>query len=293
MIFKIPFTFSNIEKLKKRSKFFAGRIGYKKNSGLADNLKNSGAELTREEYIGISVRSSIIIFVFLFLISTTILFLLKQRLFHLYGLGIALLFAGFVFFSQMNYPKIYVSRRQKDIEKNLIPALQDMAVQLSSGIALFGVLTNISDADYGELSVELKKAVKRINSGEPETDVLDDLAKRNPSVFFRRTLWQISNGMRAGSEILLVIKDSIRALNEEQLIQVQNYGNKLNPLIMFYMLISVIIPALSITFLTIISSMVNLPSTMTMLLFVGLFIFVVLIQIMFLGLIKSRRPSLL
>jgi hypothetical protein len=59
------------------------------------------------------------------------------------------------------------------------------------------------------------------------------------------------------------------------------------------MLVSVIIPALSVTFLTIISSMINLPSGMTMLLFVGLFIFVVLIQIMFLGLIKSRKPSLL
>jgi len=293
MVFKIPFTFSNIEKLKRGAKFFTGRMGHKKDSHLADNLKNSGVDLTREEYLGISARSFIFIFIFLFLISSTVLFLLKVSLFHLYGLGIAILFAGFVFFSQMNYPKMYVSKRQRDIEKNLIPALQDMAVQVSSGIALFGVLTNISDADYGELSSEFKKAVKRINSGEPETDVLDDLAKRNPSVFFRRTLWQISNGMRAGSDIYLVIKDSIRALNEEQLIQIQNYGNQLNPLIMFYMLVSVIIPALSVTFLTIIASMVNLASGMTMLLFVGMFIFVVLIQIMFLGLIKSRRPSLL
>ena len=91
----------------------------------------------------------------------------------------------------------------------------------------------------------------------------------------------------------IVVKDSLKTLNEEQLIQIQNYGNKLNPLIVLYMLIAVIIPALSITFLTIISSMINLPSNMAMLVFIGLFVFVILVQIMFLGMVKSRRPSLL
>jgi hypothetical protein len=99
--------------------------------------------------------------------------------------------------------------------------------------------------------------------------------------------------MRAGSDMSIIIRDSINSLNEEQLIQIQNYGNKLNPLIMMYMLISVIIPALSVTFLTILSSMVNLAPTMAKLIFIGLLVFVILVQIMFLGLIKSRRPSLL
>ena len=64
-------------------------------------------------------------------------------------------------------------------------------------------------------------------------------------------------------------------------------------MIMFYMLISVILPALSITFLTIISSLVNLSKTITIAMFIGLFVFVVLIQVMFLGIMRSVRPSLL
>jgi len=122
---------------------------------------------------------------------------------------------------------------------------------------------------------------------------LNIIGKNNPSNLFRRTLWQISNGMIAGSDMAIVVEDSIKALNEEQLIQIQNYGNKLNPLIVMYMILTVIIPTLSITFLTIISSIVNLPSNMVVLLFITLFTFVVFAQIMFLGMIKSRRPSLL
>ncbi len=293
MKFHIPFTFSAVEKLKKRARFFLSRIKYKKKSKLGDNLESSNVEITREEYLAICLRGFVSSFIALLIVFFTMLALLGVRLFYLYGPGLALLFSLFVFFSQLVYPQIYVSRRQKNIEKNLISALQDMVVQLNSGIPLFSVLVNISDSDYDELSVEMKKAVRRINAGEPESEVLDDLGKKNPSMFFQRTLWQISNGMKAGSNIAVVIKDSIKSLNEEQLIQIQIYGNKLNPLIVFYMLVAVIIPALSITFLTIIASMVGLPKSMVTLLFIGLFVFVVLIQIMFLGILKSRRPSLL
>ena len=199
----------------------------------------------------------------------------------------------FVFFNQMIYPKIFVARSQKNIEKNLLSGLEDILVQINSGIPLFTVLVNISSSNYGALSNEFKKGVRRINAGSPEQQVLEDLSKTNPSTYFKRVLWQISNGMNAGSDMGIVIRDSIKALNEEQLIQIQNYGNKLNPLMVFYMLVAVIIPSLAITFLTILSSMLGLPGRTTMAVFIGLFLGVAFVQIMFLGLIKSKRPSLL
>jgi len=293
MKFKIPFTFSSLNRLKKRAGFFSSRVKYRKKSKISEYLKNSGVKVTREEYMGICEKNFFIALGILFVVSTTLLAVLSVRFFYLYGFLLALVFSGFVFFSQMSYPKVYVLRKQRELDKNLLPAMQDMLIQMNSGIPLFNILVNISYSEYGALSEEFKEAVKEISAGEPQEDVLKDMAEKSASVFVRRTLWQLSNGLRAGSDMAIVIKDSLKSLNEEQIIQIQNYGNKLNPLIVFYMLISVIIPALSITFLTILSSMVNLPGIMTILLFLGLFVFVVLIQIMFLGVIKSRRPSLL
>jgi archaeal flagellar protein FlaJ len=293
MKFQIPFTLSPTGKLRKRAVFFSSRLKYKKKSKLGEYLNSAEVNLTREEYLGICIRSFITNLVVLYFVFSIALFLFSVRMFFLLGLGLSFLFSFFVFFSQSVYPKIFISRRQKDIERNLIPALEDMRIQLNSGIPLFDIMVNISAVDYGELSNEFKKAVKRINAGEPEAEVLNDLGKRNPSLFFRRTLWQISNGMNSGSDISVVIRDSIRSLNEEQLIQIQSYGNKLNPLIVLYMLIAVIIPALSVAFLTIIASLVSLPGDMTVLLFVGLFTFDVLLQIMFIGIVKSKKPSLM
>ena len=110
--------------------------------------------------------------------------------------------------------------------------MQDILIQLDSGIPLFDTLTNVSAANYGELSAEFKKAVKRIGAGEPEAEVLASISSKSHSVFFRRTLWQLSNGLNAGSDMSMIIKENIKTLNEEQMIQIQNYGNKLNPLIM-------------------------------------------------------------
>lgn len=293
MKFHIPFTFSNIEALKKKSKFLYRYLKYEKKSSLSEALESSEVGLERREYLAICGRSLIHSAIFSYILATTVLGIMGIPFYYLIGSGIAIVASFFVLFSQLVYPKIFVLRRQREIEKNLLPALEDMVVQLSSGIPLFSVLVNISSSSYGELSEEFKKAVKEINAGSPEQEVLTNLSKKNPSVFFKRTLWQISNGMNAGSDMVLVVKDSIKALNEEQMIQIQNYGNKLNPLMVFYMLVAIIIPALSITFLTIFSSMINLPEDTTIIAFMGLFVMVIFIQIMFLGLIKSKRPSLL
>jgi len=293
MKFRIPFTLSSIDKLKRRYQFFKFPKRYKKSSKLQQYLSKIDLDVTESEYLSICYGSSVFSFIIFYALSSTILVLTKVSLPFLYSAGIALVFAFFVMFSQMIYPKVFDSRRVKDIERNLIPALQDVLVQLNSGIPLFNILINIASSDYGPLSDEFKRAVKKINSGFPQIEVLEELSERNSSNFFKRTLWQISNGMRAGSDISIVIEESIKTLTEEQLLQIQNYGNKLNPLIMFYMVISVIIPALSIAFLTIISSMAGLPESLTTMLFISVFVFVMIVQIMFLGIIRSTRPSLL
>jgi len=293
MKFRIPLTISSIDKLRKRYRFFKFPKKYKKPSKLQQYLSKIDLEITESEYLSICYGSSVFSFIIFYALSSTILVLTKVSLPFLFSFGIAFIFALFVLFSQIIYPKVFDSRRVRNVEKNLIPALEDILVQLNSGIPLFNILINIASSDYGPLSDEFKRAVKKINSGFPQIEVLEELSERNSSNFFKRTLWQISNGMRAGSDISIVIEESIKTLAEEQLLQIQNYGNKLNPLIMFYMVISVIIPALSIAFLTIISSMAGLPESLTTKLFISVFVFVMIVQIMFLGIIRSTRPSLL
>jgi len=292
MTFHIPLTIASLNRLKIKSKKYVKIFKVKRESRLKEYLIKAEVDISREQYLGIVARTAVIFSIATYIFLSTIIYLARQGNPFLVPLIPAIAVGVFTSFSQINYPKVISERQQKGIERNLLPAMEDMLVQLSSGVPLFTILVNLSSSGYGELSLEFKKAVKKINAGFPQIEVIEELGKKNSSLLFRKALWQISNGMKAGSNITEVVKDIIHSLNEEQYLQLQTYGNKLNPLIMFYMLISIILPALAITFLTIISSVVNLEQAVTIGMFIGLYVISVLIQIMFLGAIRTSKPSL-
>lgn len=255
-------------------------------------LLQAGIDRDEREYLAEALATAAFFFVFSLLALFFILLIFKSNG-YLLSLVVAFLFSIVVFFQKIFAPNLKAVFRVRSLDKNLSAALQSINVQINSGINLFEVLVNISKSDYGEISKEFKKTVKEINSGKPEIKALEDLAERNPSKFFRRAIWQIINGMRGGADISYVIEETNRSLTEEQIIQIQNYGSRLTPLAMFYMLIAVILPALSVTFLIIFLSFVNISAEAARGVFYGAYAVFLFLQIMFIGMVSSRRPSLL
>lgn len=260
---------------------------------LTVDLKQARIELRSREYVSICFLSSISSFFFILFLSSMFLFLLKIDKFIAFSLTVSLIFSFFVFLQQIIYPKLIARERVKSVERNLLPALQNILIQFNSGVAFFDILVNISKENYGEISSEFTRAVKEINTGKPQIEVLEEIAAINPSLFFRRAIWQLVNGLKAGSEMSSVLTEIISSLSEQQVLQIQKYGSQLNPLAMFYMLIVVIVPSLGITFMIIIFSFISLPESATKFAFWGLYAFVLFFQIMFLGMIRSKRPNLL
>lgn len=294
-MFKLPYAIFPPNTLKRLSRHFLG-IGEILEGGfpfLNINLIQSRTELNAKEYLSICFINNSVSFAFLSLIIYLFLRIFKLQHPLLISLTVAFVIGLFIFFQQISYPRVIVLRRTKEIERNLLPALEDFLIQLNSGVPLFDILVNISNSNYGAISDEFRKAIKEINTGKSQLEAIEDLATKNPSLLFRRAIWQIANGMKAGSDMGIVIKEILHSLAEEQAIQIQRYGSQLNPLTMFYMLIAVIVPALSITFAIIIASFLNLSEVTTKLIFWGMFGTVSFFQIMFLGIIKSRRPNLL
>ena len=289
----VPFSFLPPMLLKKVSRAFLapGSKISKRYGNLKLYLDQAGIKLKPAEYIAMCIASSIFLFIALGIFTYLVLSKLEYDV--LAGIAGAFFLSFFIFSQQLMYPKFQANKRIKDIEKNLLPALQNMMVQLNSGVPIFNVMATISDADYGGVSKQFKIAVRKINAGHQQIAVLEDLAKNNPSLHFRRTLWQIINGMKTGSNMSDVIKISIDNLSEEQLIQIQKYGSQLNPLAMFYMIVAVIIPALGVTFIMILSSFLNLTPFATKFIFWGLLAMVFFFQMMFLAVLKMRRPNLL
>lgn len=289
----IPFSLLPPALLKKVSRVFlwlGGSIS-KSFKSMDQELVRSDIKMKPAEYISMCFSSTLFLFIILSIVSSMLLSKLDTNIWG--GIIGVFIICLFIFSQQLMYPKLKASKKITDIERNLLPALQNMLVQLNSGVPLFNVLATISDADYGGVSEQFRIAVRQINAGHQQIPVLEELAKNNPSLHFRRTMWQIINGMKTGSNMSSVIKISIENLSEEQLIQIQQYGSQLNPLAMFYMIIAVIIPALGVTFIMIMSSFLSMTPLLTKTIFWGLLGALFFLQLMFMGMLKTRRPNLI
>ena len=291
-MFRIPFSILPLKHLKIFANLFRASSENLKKFFPSLSLTICQAEIKykEEEYISLCLAATSIFFVFINIVLILLLVAFKGNLLIAPLLGFFI--SIFVFMQQIMYPRLFVSRRIRELERNLMPALQDFLIQLKSGIPLFDILVKLSNSDYDEVSKEFKKTVKQINTGTPQIEALENLITYNPSLLFRRVIWQIVNGMKSGSDMANVLQQTINSLGEQQLIQIQNYGSQLNPLAMFYLLIAVILPSLGITFLIILISFLNLQELLTKIIFAGLYIFILFFQITFIGLIKTRRPNL-
>ncbi|MFH1641412.1 MAG: type II secretion system F family protein [Nanoarchaeota archaeon] len=294
-MFKLPYSLLPFRTLKQISHNFRGVGEYAQHAfpSLDLSLKQAKLKISAKEYLSICFVSNMMLFAFFGSMITAILFFAGVDNPYVPGLFVSLLVVFFAFFQQAAYPKIFVNKRVKDIERNLLAALQNILIQLKSGIPLFDILVNISKGGYGGVSEEFMIVVKQINAGKPQTETLEEMVAENPSIFFRRSIWHIINGIKSGANMALVITEIMDLLSEERVLQIQKYGGQLNPLAMFYMLVVVIGPSIGMTFLIMLSSFVSLSEFATKLVFWSLYGMVFFFQLMFMGIIKSKRPNLL
>ncbi len=187
------------------------------------------------------------------------------------------------------YPKLSVTKKVSKLEHFLPYALHHILIEVRSGVPLYNALVSIAQSNYGMLSQEFKRAVNEINTGKSEIAALEMLARDNPSLYFRRVMWQMVNALKSGADIGQTIKQIVDNLSEEQRIAIKKYGAQLNPLSLMYMVFCVIFPTLGITFILVISSFVGIGIDVQYLL-MGILAFLVMFQFMLIGLVKSRRP---
>lgn len=289
----IPFSPVPLSVAKKMSRSFMGLgvVFSRAFPYLKIELEQAGIDASPEEYGTIMLFLLVFYFVIFSLLVWMIGIKTGTENSHIIGLTVGGLLGLLVVVQLSLYPKMKVRKRVKDIEKNLVFALRTILVQIKSGVSMFDSLVMVSSGDYGAVSTEFKKAVDEINTGTREEDALQKLAMKNPSLFFRRSLWQIVNGLKAGVDVGTVFAELVGTITKEQRVQVQRYGSQLRLYSLMYMMLGVIIPALGLTFLIVLSSFPQIETPEF--LFWLLLAVVIIGQFMYIGMVKAKRPNLL
>jgi len=195
----------------------------------------------------------------------------------------------FVFFMMgMGTIDVRITQKAKEVDRESLFAGRDILIALKSGAPLFNALMGVRK-EYGATSREFKKIVERIDSGIPAEIALQQAYEANKAASFKRIILQILMSLRSGADVATGLETALNQISAEQVIEIKRYGQKLNPIAMFYMLFAIIMPSLGVAIGVILSSFISLDIDFGSL--IVILIFLALIQYLFFTIIRSSRPS--
>ena len=196
-----------------------------------------------------------------------------------------------MFLYLMQFPLVKARQRAKKIDQELVFAGRHMLIELQSGVPLFDAMLGIS-RDYGPVSDEFNKIVEKVTLGVPLGAALHEVAENNPSPYFNRLVLQLANSLSSGADVALTLESSLDQISKEQVLELKAYGQKLNPLVMFFMIFGIIMPSLGVAFMIMLVSFLGSsgisfgPAALF-----GILACIGIIQFIFLSVVESSRPK--
>ena len=255
--------------------------------GLKMKLKQAGMEDKAEDFIkktfisAFYMTTGLVVALFLVLAKLDVL---KGVLFFIVPIVFFVMF-----FYMIRLPDVKISKKEKDISKEIVFAGRFLIIELESGVPLYNAMINVSK-NYEVIGRYFKEITDKVDFGTSMEDALNEAVEFIPSNDFRKILWQIINSIRTGSNVAKSLYSVMEQITKDQITEVNKYGKKLNPLAMFYMIIAVILPSLGITMLIILSSFIQFELSLTIL--IALAGFLGFVQFMFIAMVKFSRPAI-
>jgi len=195
----------------------------------------------------------------------------------------------FSFFYFIRLVDVKIEKMKRHINQELVFAGRFLIIELESGVPLYNSFINLGK-NYEVIGPFFNEVVEKINLGTTMEEALNEAITLTPSPELRKLMWQVLNSMRTGADVADSLNAVIDQVVRQQQIAVKEYGRKLNPLAMFYMMMAVIVPSLGTTVMVVLATFMGFSLPLPFLLIIaGLVGFV---QLMFLAIIKSARPPM-
>ncbi len=256
-------------------------------SSLKFKLKKSGIKDKPKDFINKVIKLSL-----MYSFGMSFLYFSISSKFHAPISLLPLIFVFFFilfFFYLIKIPDYKIIKEKKKINKEIVYAARFLIIELSAGVSLYNALKNCAK-HFSYVGKYFRNITDKVALGHSIEEAINETIKICPSDKLNRVLWQILNSLNTGANISDSLKSITEQITKEQLIEVQEYGKKLNPIAMFYMILAIIIPSLGITMMIILSLFLGLKITRTILLFIALILG--FFQFIFISIIRSIRPSI-
>lgn len=255
--------------------------------GINTKLKQAGMFDTPEEFIKKTILSAFYLTTGITALFVTV-FTQLEVLSGIIYFAFPLFMFFIMFFYMLKVPDVKILRKGREISREIVFAGRFLIIELESGVSLYDAMVNVSK-NYEVIGEYFKEIIDKVSMGTTMEDAINETIETTPSSNLTKVLWQILNSLRTGADISSSLSNILDQIVREQIIDVKEYGRKLNPLAMFYMMVAIIVPSLGITMLIVLTTFISIKIDLIALLAIALFLG--FIQYMFLSIIRSSRPA--
>jgi len=196
---------------------------------------------------------------------------------------------GYIFLTmQFKIPQVRLLHRVKAIDNDVLFTGRFLLIKLSSGKPLLNALNDTSKSP-GAASLHIKEIVDDINFGTPIEKALQSAVDNSPSRHFRNVIFQITNSLKVGLDVTENLAIILQEIEDEQALEIEKYGKKLNSIALFYMILAVVIPSLGMTIFMVVATLISF--TINGWIYAIMLIFIIFVNFFFIMAFRQIRPA--
>jgi pilus assembly protein TadC len=185
-----------------------------------------------------------------------------------------------------------LNSRKALLESDLLYSIRHLLLSLESGTALINSLESVSKLNT-KSSIFFKELVFDISLGIPIEEALTKAIEYSPSKAYTKILLEISTSLETGADLQKTLKNSLEDITKNHLILIKEYGKKLNPMSMFYMMIGTIMPSLGTAGLIVASSLLPGIFVIDLRILLAITFLLLILQLFFVLAFRSLKPAVM
>ncbi len=247
----------------------------KRHPELKLKLKQANSRLSPFQYIYQTITMTAFVVATFLIIGFMVT---KGNIFNmLIGFGVVISLTPFFYRFWLSYVDVQISKYSRELDADILFVSEYFLVSLESGLPLGNAIENISKLKRPG-GTFFKRIYTEFKTGKSFEEALDEGARFSPSDTMKGLIKRLKDSMTIGVDLRIVLVNFIQDSSDKKLMEVKGFSKKLNPIVMMYLLLGIVLPSLGVTFFILAAAMLNMTPELLKWVLFGIFLLMFVFQ---------------
>lgn len=261
----------------------------RKNPQIKLKLKKAGSKQTPFQYVYQSVTMTM----FSILALAIIIFLATKSnfIYMIIGFSILIFIAPLLYGFWFSYVDVQIRKAGRELDGDLLFVSEYFLVSLESGLPLGNAIQNLSRLQRpgGRF---FKKVYTEFNTGKDLEQALEESSDFCPSESMKILLKRLKDSLSIGIDLKIILNNFVADASEKKILDIKAFSKKLNPTIMMYLLLGVVLPSLGVTFFILAAAILEMTPELLKVVLVFIFLLMFGFQYISYSIFKFSKSTL-